>query len=63
MANMKTTINSHNHKITNHKTITKERICNYIDPEKCPLSQNCLINQIICKAVLTPTNPCYLEKI
>ena len=28
---MKTTINSHNHKITNSKTITKERTCNCID--------------------------------
>ena len=34
MTNMKTTINSHN-----HKTITKERIYNYIDTAKCPLSK------------------------
>ena len=30
---------------------------------KCPLSQNCLINNIIYKVVLTSTNPCYKEKI
>ena len=63
MPNMKTNINSHNHKITNSKTITKERTCNYVDKAKCLLSQNCLINNIIYKAVLTSTNLCYKEKI
>ena len=63
MPNMKTTINSHNHKITYLKAITKERICNYTCTEKCPLSQNYLINNIIYKAVLTPTNLHYKEKI
>ena len=60
---MKTIINSHNHKITNPKTITKDRACNCVDKAKCPLSQNCLVNNIIYKAVLTSTNPHYKEKI
>ena len=45
LPNMKTIINSHNHKITNPKTITKDRTCNCVDKAKCPLSQNCLVKQ------------------
>ena len=60
---MKTIINSHNHKTTNPKTITKNRTCNCADKAKCLLSQNCLVNNIIYKAVLTSTNPHYKEKI
>ena len=56
MPNMKTIINSHNYKITSQKTITKVRTYNCIDKAKCTLSQNCLINNIIYKAVLTSTN-------
>ena len=59
---MKTTINSHNHETTNSKIITKERSCNCVHKAKCPLSQNCLINNIIYKVVLTSTNPCYNKK-
>ena len=62
MPNTKTIINSHNHKISNPKTITKERTCNSADKAKCPLTQNCLINNIY-KAVLTSTNSHYKEKI
>ena len=62
MPNMKRNFNSHNHKITNPKAITKERTCNNVDKAKCPLSQNCLINNIY-KAVLTSTNPRYKGKI
>ena len=40
MPNMKAIVNSHNHKITNPETITKERTCNCTDKAKCPLSQN-----------------------
>ena len=58
MPNIKAINNSHNHKITNLKTITKERTCNCIDEAKCPLNQNCLINNIIYKAVLPTTSPC-----
>ena len=47
---MKTIINSHNHKVTNPKTITKDRTCNCVDKAKCTLSQNCLVNNIIYKA-------------
>ena len=56
MPNMRTITNSHNHKITNPKAITKERTCNCIDRAKCPLSENCLMKNIIYKAVLTSTN-------
>ena len=52
MPKMKTIINSHNHKITYPKIITKERTCNCVDKEKCPLSHN----SIIYKAVLRSTN-------
>ena len=54
---------SHNQKITNPKTITKEKTSNCVDKAKCLLSQNCLINNIICKAVLTSTNPFNKEKV
>ena len=53
MPNMKTIINSHNQKITNPKTITKERTGNCVDKAKFPLSQK----NIIYKALLTSTNP------
>ena len=53
MPNMKTIINSHNQKITNPKTITKERTDNCVDKAKFPLSQK----NIIYKALLTLTNP------
>ena len=60
---MKTVINSHNHKVANPKTITKYRTWNCVDKAKCLLSQNCLVNNIIYKAVSTSTNPHYKEKI
>ena len=63
LPNMKTVINSHNHKITNPKTITKDRTCNCVDKATCSLSQNCLVNNILCKVVLTSTNPHYKKKI
>ena len=63
LPNMKTIINSHNHKVTNPKTITKDRTCNCMDKAKCPLSQNYLSINIIYKAVLTSTNPHYKEKV
>ena len=62
MSNMKTVTNSHNHKITNPKTITKKKTCNFIDKAKCLLSQKCLINNIIYIAVLMSINPSYKEK-
>ena len=49
MSNMKTIISSQNHRITNPKTITKERTCNYINKLKCPFSHNCLINNSFSK--------------
>ena len=60
---MKTIINSHDHKITDPKIITKDRTCNWVDRAKYPLSQNYLDNNIIYKAVLMSTNPHYKEKI
>ena len=63
MPNTKTMINSHNHKITNPKAFTKQRTCNCLYNAKCPLSQKCLINNIIYKEVSTSTNPCYKGKI
>ena len=62
MSNMKTIISSHNHKIANPKTITKMKGCNFTENAKCLLNQNCLINNIICIAVLMSTNPSYKEK-
>ena len=59
---MKTIINSHNYKITNPRTIPKDRTCNCPDEAKCPLSQKCLVKNIY-KAVSTSTNPHYKEKI
>ena len=37
IANMKTIINPHNHKITNLKIVTKERNCNCVDKAQCLL--------------------------
>ena len=60
---MKTIISSHNHKVTNPKTITKDRTYNCMDKAKCSLRKNYLINNIIYKAVLMSPNPHYEEKI
>ena len=59
---MKTIINLHNYKITNPRTIPKDRTCNCPDEAKCPLSQKFLVKNIY-KAVSTSTNPHYKEKI
>ena len=63
MSNMKAIINSHNYEITNHATITKVRTYICIDKERCMLSQNCLINNIIYKAVSRSANPLYKENV
>ena len=63
LPNMKTMINSHNHKVTNPKAITKDRTCNCVDKAKCTLSQNFLANNNIYKAVSISTNPYYKEKV
>ena len=63
LPNRKTIINWHNHKITNPKNIIKDRTCNCVDKAKCTLSQNCLVNNIIYKAISTSTDPHYKEKI
>ena len=63
LPNIKTIINSHNHKVTNPKTITTDGTHNCIDKARCPLSQNCLVKNIIYKAVLPSNNPHYREKI
>ena len=60
---MKTIINSHNLKIRKPETITKDRTCNGLDKAKCLLIQNCLVNNIIYKAVSTSTNPHYKENV
>ena len=44
------------------RPITKDRTCNCVDKAKFLLSQNCLINKIIYKVVLTSTNPRYKQK-
>ena len=59
----KAIINSHNQEATNPKTITKDRTYNCVDKAKCTPSQNCLVNNIIYKAVSTSTNPRCKEKI
>ena len=51
MSNKKTIINLHIHKVTNPKTIPKGRTCNCVDKVKYLLNQNCLVNNIISKAV------------
>ena len=63
LSNMKITVNSHNQNVTNPKTMTKDRTCNCVDKVKCPLTQNCLVSNIIYKAVSTSTNSHYKEKI
>ena len=57
MPNIKTTINSHNHKTTNLKT--KERIFNYIQEN----THSARTASFIYKAVLAHTNSHYKEKI
>ena len=62
-AKYETMINLHNYKVTNPKTFAKDRTCNCVDRAKCPLDQNCLVNNIIYKAGSTSTYPNYKEKI
>ena len=62
MPEMKTNINSHNHKINNPNSISNNRTCYCVHKAKWPLNQNCLINNINYKAVLTSANPRYKKK-
>ena len=56
---MKTTINSHNHKITNSKTIAKERTCNCIDKANARPAKTASLKT----AILKSTNAPYKDKM
>ena len=53
MRNVKTTINSHNVKILFPKKSAKQRTCNCLNKENCPLEPKCLTTKIVYKAKIT----------
>ena len=63
MPNLKTITTIHTiKKFLIPRPIIKGRTYNCVDKAKFPLSQNCLVNKFIYKAVLTSTNPRYKQK-
>ena len=52
MKNIKKTINKHNFKISKEKDDSLNDRCNCRDRDRCPLNDNCLINNIRYKATI-----------
>ena len=63
MPNVKSIINKHNKIILDPPTNNSERTWNFINKEKCPLQEKCLINNITYKSTLTSTQGNYQHKI
>ena len=62
MPNIKSIINAHNKKVLSPQQQPDERTCNCIRKERCPMSQNCLVSNIVYEATLTSSLPGYGEK-
>ena len=54
--NIKIIINFHNEKILFSEKSTKQRACNCLNKDSCPLDQKCLITNIVYKAKVTSSN-------
>ena len=54
LPNIKSIINAHNRKIIYPSPTIGRRTCNCINISQCPLQQNCLSNNILYKAIITP---------
>ena len=54
LPNIKSIINAHNRKILYPSPTIGRRTCNCINISQCPLQQNCLSNNILYKAIITP---------
>ena len=53
MLNLKSVINSHNHKIIDKVADPNKKSCNYINSLQCPLNQLCLIENTLYKTVIS----------
>ena len=64
MPNIKSKINSHNHKISKNNTQQEENIkkCNSINKNQCPLNQQCLSTNIVYQANINSNLNNYKEK-
>ena len=62
-ANIKIIINSHNAKILFPKRSTKQKTCNCLNKDTCPLEQKCLITNVVYKAKVISSNRNYQEKV
>ena len=64
MPNIKSKINSHNHKILKNNTQQEENIkkCNCINKNQCPLNQQCLSTNIVYQANINSNLNNYKEK-
>ena len=62
MPNIKSIINMHN-KRSNHRKKTQAVSCSSVNKTDCPLSNQCKITNIICKAKITSNLRNYHRKI
>ena len=63
MPNVKSIIDSHNHRLLHQKNDNNERLCNCINKQNCPLHQKCLSSNILYKATITSNLNEYGEKV
>ena len=63
MRNVKSIISSHNHKILQSKRSISTKTCNYITKTSCPLNNQCLLRNIVYKAIVSSENPELKKKV
>ncbi|XP_047145701.1 uncharacterized protein LOC124818701 [Hydra vulgaris] len=63
MQNIKCIISSHNHKILQSKRNITTKTCNCITKTACPLSNQCLVSNIVYQATVSSNDPDPKEKV
>ena len=63
MPNLKSIINSHNHKMIDKVADSNKKSCNCITSQQYPLNQLCLIKNTLHKAVISSDLPNYTDKV
>ena len=63
MPNLKSVINSHNHKIIDEVADPNKKSCNCINSLQCPLNQLCRIKNTLYKAIISSDLPNYTDKV
>ena len=63
MPNIKSIVSFHNRHIMKSIPPESDKSCNCITKSKCPLNQQCLVNNIVYQATLYPGTPDGIEKV